>query len=226
MRSIVCMRSSRARSAIAIRKHDRLGRNSDGKGMRERTEHEPSTAVYIRRRASVSSRRRGDRRAHVGSWPASASACWCSCCQPRRSASVSLIPNVDRDRVVRHVLPRVAEWRCGGSLLRSDLLTASLAPHEMQYCVWWPLCLVFTIVPFGVTYEKIGTIQRRLAWPLHKDDTLSRSGRPTGLNIYFPRFLRASTTASLHHSRCDFEHLVRRKCRMATQRVNGLRQPS
>ena len=38
-------------------------------------------------------------------------------------------------------------------------------------------------VPFGVTYEKIGTIQRRLAWPLHKDDTLSRSGRPTGLNI-------------------------------------------
>ncbi|KAI0705115.1 hypothetical protein C8T65DRAFT_524552, partial [Cerioporus squamosus] len=39
-------------------------------------------------------------------------------------------------------------------------------------------------VPFGVTYEKIGTIQRRLAWPLHKDDTLSWSGRPTGLNIY------------------------------------------
>ncbi|EJD48214.1 hypothetical protein AURDEDRAFT_61051, partial [Auricularia subglabra TFB-10046 SS5] len=27
-------------------------------------------------------------------------------------------------------------------------------------------------VPFGVTYVKIGTIQRRLAWPLHKDDTL------------------------------------------------------
>ncbi|KDQ31975.1 hypothetical protein PLEOSDRAFT_1034298, partial [Pleurotus ostreatus PC15] len=44
-----------------------------------------------------------------------------------------------------------------------------------------------TNVPFGVTYEKIGTIQRRLAWPLHKDDTLSRSGRPTGLNIYFWR---------------------------------------
>ncbi|EPS98521.1 hypothetical protein FOMPIDRAFT_1126280, partial [Fomitopsis schrenkii] len=43
-------------------------------------------------------------------------------------------------------------------------------------------------VPFGVTYEKIGTIQRRLAWPLHKDDTLSRSGRPTGLNIYFVPF--------------------------------------
>ncbi|KAE9397637.1 hypothetical protein BT96DRAFT_822988, partial [Gymnopus androsaceus JB14] len=40
-------------------------------------------------------------------------------------------------------------------------------------------------VPFGVTYEKIGTIQRRLAWPLHKDDTLFRSGRSTDLNIYF-----------------------------------------
>ncbi|KZV90534.1 hypothetical protein EXIGLDRAFT_616853, partial [Exidia glandulosa HHB12029] len=31
-------------------------------------------------------------------------------------------------------------------------------------------------VPFGVTYVKIGTIQRRLAWPLHKDDTLRQSG--------------------------------------------------
>ncbi|TFL02224.1 hypothetical protein BDV98DRAFT_490516, partial [Pterulicium gracile] len=50
-----------------------------------------------------------------------------------------------------------------------------------------PPSLGFTklYVPFGVTYEKIGTIQRRLAWPLHKDDTLARSGRPTGLNIYF-----------------------------------------
>ncbi|TFK33791.1 hypothetical protein BDQ12DRAFT_765799 [Crucibulum laeve] len=43
----------------------------------------------------------------------------------------------------------------------------------------------YYIVPLGVTYEKIGTIQRRLAWPLHKDDTLSRSGRSTDLNIYF-----------------------------------------
>ena len=41
------------------------------------------------------------------------------------------------------------------------------------------------IAPFGDAYEKIGTIQRRLAWPLHKDDTLFQSGIPTGLNIYF-----------------------------------------
>ncbi|KAI0772357.1 hypothetical protein BD413DRAFT_474488, partial [Trametes elegans] len=55
-------------------------------------------------------------------------------------------------------------------------------------------------VPFGVTYEKIGTIQRRLAWPLHKDDTLSRSGRPTGLDIYFAHHherLRAPTSTSM-----------------------------
>ncbi|KAF9562108.1 hypothetical protein CPC08DRAFT_634515, partial [Agrocybe pediades] len=48
-----------------------------------------------------------------------------------------------------------------------------------------PLARPLDSVPFGVTYEKIGTIQRRLAWPLHKDDTLSRSGRSTDLNIYF-----------------------------------------
>ena len=44
----------------------------------------------------------------------------------------------------------------------------------------------FTIdnVPFGVTYEKIGTIQRRLAWPLHKDDTLFRVECTSVHNIY------------------------------------------
>jgi hypothetical protein len=41
-------------------------------------------------------------------------------------------------------------------------------------------------VPFGVTYDKIGTIQRRLAWPLHKDDTLVQSGSATADNIYAP----------------------------------------
>ena len=46
------------------------------------------------------------------------------------------------------------------------------------------ICLTYD-APFGDAYEKIGTIQRRLAWPLHKDDTLFQSGRPTGLNIYF-----------------------------------------
>ncbi|KAF8578317.1 hypothetical protein K439DRAFT_1362430, partial [Ramaria rubella] len=47
-------------------------------------------------------------------------------------------------------------------------------------------------VPFGVTYEKIGTIQRRLAWPLHKDDTLLQSGRSSDRNIYL--FILASLT--------------------------------
>ncbi|KLO11846.1 hypothetical protein SCHPADRAFT_830397 [Schizopora paradoxa] len=42
----------------------------------------------------------------------------------------------------------------------------------------------FHYVPFGVTYEKIGTIQRRLAWPLHKDDTLFRVECTSVHNIY------------------------------------------
>ena len=62
-------------------------------------------------------------------------------------------------------------------------------PNEIQNLAHDPSYLPLFNVPFGVTYEKIGTIQRRLAWPLHKDDTLSQSGRPTGLNIYFSFFL-------------------------------------
>jgi hypothetical protein len=42
----------------------------------------------------------------------------------------------------------------------------------------------YLYVPFGVTYDKIGTIQRRLAWPLHKDDTLVQSGSATADNIF------------------------------------------
>ena len=41
-----------------------------------------------------------------------------------------------------------------------------------------------TNVPSGVTYEKFGTIQRRLAWPLHKDDTLFRVECTSVHNIY------------------------------------------
>ncbi|KAI0291549.1 hypothetical protein BC826DRAFT_912350, partial [Russula brevipes] len=54
--------------------------------------------------------------------------------------------------------------------------------------------------PFGDAYEKIGTIQRRLAWPLHKDDTLFQSGRPTGLNIYFAFALSTMSLFSLSRS--------------------------
>ena len=32
---------------------------------------------------------------------------------------------------------------------------------------------------FGTTYTKIGTIQRRLAWPLRKDDTQNREAFQT-----------------------------------------------
>ncbi|KAH9992514.1 hypothetical protein BJV74DRAFT_977373 [Russula compacta] len=56
---------------------------------------------------------------------------------------------------------------------------------EIEICFQVCKSRAILIAPFGDAYEKIGTIQRRLAWPLHKDDTLFQSGRPTGLNIYF-----------------------------------------
>ncbi|KAH9964901.1 hypothetical protein BC827DRAFT_1356048, partial [Russula dissimulans] len=67
----------------------------------------------------------------------------------------------------------------GGRLLHTrgpDKINISTCPSEFRRLL---------IAPLGDAYEKIGTIQRRLAWPLHKDDTLFQSGRPTGLNIYF-----------------------------------------
>ena len=73
---------------------------------------------------------------------------------------------------VMKIFPRTkAPWKTRRSSKMQDYARIDASP-------------ALIIVPFGVTYEKIGTIQRRLAWPLHKDDTLSRSGRPTGLNIY------------------------------------------
>ena len=38
---------------------------------------------------------------------------------------------------------------------------------------------------FGPTYIKIGTIQRRLAWPLRKDDTQNREAFQTFTFILF-----------------------------------------
>ena len=38
----------------------------------------------------------------------------------------------------------------------------------------WTLFGMFPCTCFGSTYTKIGTIQRRLAWPLRKDDTQNR----------------------------------------------------
>ncbi|KAI0041854.1 hypothetical protein FA95DRAFT_1500858, partial [Auriscalpium vulgare] len=58
-------------------------------------------------------------------------------------------------------------------------------PHKSRICARRGWLRAITFAPFGDAYEKIGTIQRRLAWPLHKDDTLFQSGRSTDLNIYF-----------------------------------------
>ncbi|KAH8913869.1 hypothetical protein BT69DRAFT_1233853, partial [Atractiella rhizophila] len=40
-------------------------------------------------------------------------------------------------------------------------------------------------LPSGSAYDKIGTIQRRLAWPLHKDDTLRQNGSLQGGKFFF-----------------------------------------
>ena len=55
-------------------------------------------------------------------------------------------------------------------------------------------------VPFGVTYEKIGTIQRRLAWPLHKDDTLFRVECTSVHNIYFALLLKFSNYTKFQYA--------------------------
>ncbi|TEB25524.1 hypothetical protein FA13DRAFT_1637288 [Coprinellus micaceus] len=88
----------------------------------------------------------------------------------------------------------------------------------MQKSRQGPATATTTFVPFGVTYEKIGTIQRRLAWPLHKDDTLSRSGRPTGLNIYFCLWLRFDLRFSKGQSQ---QHACPRMLRPLTYIISG-----
>ena len=78
--------------------------------------------------------------------------------------------------------------RFQASLKRNGNLPPARVLNEIKNCFYAHVSRTTTIAPFGDAYEKIGTIQRRLAWPLHKDDTLFQSGRPTGLNIYFSTF--------------------------------------
>jgi len=54
--------------------------------------------------------------------------------------------------------------------------TAVLTPMS----IWRHYRLQFPGTRFGGTYTKIGTIQRRLAWPLRNDDTQHREA----LHIY------------------------------------------
>ncbi|RIB10721.1 hypothetical protein C2G38_1979374, partial [Gigaspora rosea] len=43
---------------------------------------------------------------------------------------------------------------------------------------------------FGATLIKIGTIQRRLAWPLHKDDTFNLEWMRLRVQNFFCIFLK------------------------------------
>jgi hypothetical protein len=73
----------------------------------------------------------------------------------------------------------------GGSAVTWHCAPHTRGPYKISISSCGDQFCLTSITPFGDAYEKIGTIQRRLAWPLHKDDTLFQSGRPTGLNIYF-----------------------------------------
>ena len=60
---------------------------------------------------------------------------------------------------------------------------------------------------FGSTYTKIGTIQRRLAWPLRKDDTQIREA----FHIFRLRLPSTSCVTCNVHRHCELsEHLSRK----------------
>ena len=54
------------------------------------------------------------------------------------------------------------------------LVKAMVFPAVMYGCESWTVKKAECCARFGSTYTKIGTIQRRLAWPLHKDDAQIR----------------------------------------------------
>ena len=54
------------------------------------------------------------------------------------------------------------------------LVKAMVFPVVIYGCESWTLKKAEFCARFGSTYTKIGTIQRRLAWPLRKDDTQIR----------------------------------------------------
>ena len=56
---------------------------------------------------------------------------------------------------------------------RHNLYTQVYASHLSDVYIL-QVCLLPPCTCFGSTYTKIGTIQRRLAWPLRKDDTQNR----------------------------------------------------
>jgi hypothetical protein len=54
------------------------------------------------------------------------------------------------------------------------LLLTCLKDQEFKKKPLYSYIFFFNCACFGSTYTKIGTIQRRLAWPLRKDDTQNR----------------------------------------------------
>jgi hypothetical protein len=64
--------------------------------------------------------------------------------------------------------------RSRGSVGCVEVRNKTWTSGDCTVTVVYLLNSVYSRALFGSTYTKIGTIQRRLAWPLHKDDTQIR----------------------------------------------------
>ena len=70
------------------------------------------------------------------------------------------------------------------------------------------------IFSFGCTYTKIGTIQRRLAWPLRKDDTQNREAFHIFSQFLTPQILWYPWRVVRKH----FDHLLTQKTNLLSER--------
>jgi hypothetical protein len=69
---------------------------------------------------------------------------------------------------------------------------------------------------FGGTYTKIGTIQRRLAWPLRKDDTQNREAFHIFLFLKINNFPLNYSSSFVH-----FKYLLKIFCRSLEPALNS-----
>ncbi|KAG4396046.1 hypothetical protein JHK82_053166 [Glycine max] len=89
-----------------------------------------------------------------------------------------------------HIERRCFLFAFGGSCIYSTLLLQRVfqlsptLPRPNTVFLFIMKCATTWIVPSG-TSDKIGTIQRRLAWPLRKDDTHKSRNVSGHLQFYF-----------------------------------------
>ena len=69
-------------------------------------------------------------------------------------------------------------------------MTTTTQAEVIAFKYMWSFFALPKCTCFGSTYTKIGTIQRRLAWPLRKDDTQNREA----FHIFCPQLCELSNT--------------------------------